>query len=125
MRNYLNEYEELQNDMNDEMNIIYKILKTKLGSQPLIMGRDPLTNDKKIISHIEIVKIRRHTIKVGNFYTKIDNIGIDTMGGTPNVIVKGFQFGKNKYTIKVFRNLAVHEKQELFDYLKKEYKDIL
>jgi hypothetical protein len=123
MRNYIAEHNALQNDITNDMLDRFKKVYNKIGVDHFKFGNDALTKQPLIYDRVEAIPVS-FGMRLKGWYTKVNHIFIDKNCGSPPLIVKGFQVGRGKYRLLSFKDLTIHEKQQVLEIFNKKF-DIL
>lgn len=118
MKKFHEIYSELQQDMDKESVVLYKMLAKKFGSEKLYMGVNRSTKKPVIFDNREVVKVNLETV-IENWFTKINHIGIEkrTGFGRERVLIKGWVVGRRRYRLKFFEDLTPIEKINVLQYM--------
>jgi len=124
VRDYLKEYNKLDIDVENEMIRIFQTLSKKIGSQPLIMGKDMDGKSPMVHPKYDSIAVR-FEMKLDGYFTKVNHIIWDRHVMFNKIVIKGFQLMRGRYRFKPFSDLQIEDKILVINKLKEIYDEIL
>lgn len=125
MRDYKQEYSALVESIDNDILNTFLVIEKKIGSEPLMMGFDNVTNAPIILKNMNVIKISLN-LALNGFYTKCNHIGFNKFETKrSNMFIKGFQLYNHRYRLKTIHYLSVNEKILILKHLEEKYKEEL
>ena len=125
MRDYAQEYNSLNKDINNDILNTFLAIEKKIGSETLVMGFDYVTKQPNVLKNRSVIRISLNT-RLKGFYTKCNHIGINKFAiDDTKLFIKGFQVCNHRYKFTPIHYLSIDEKSYILKHLKEHFKDIL